>query len=53
MKILVDAYLRTIYIYLPYIGNHSRKKTFTICRLSQCSQENIHEFSESVKFFSN
>ena len=44
MMELFDGFLKII----PYIGNRSRKKTFTICQLSQCLQENIREFSDSL-----
>ena len=35
-------------IYRMYIGNHSRKKTFAMCQLSQCLQENVCEFNDTV-----
>ena len=41
------------YLRIPYIGNHSQKKTFAICQLPQRLQENFHKFSDSVKLFSD
>ena len=45
-----SAQTYNLYVYrlIPYIGNHSRNKTFVTCRLLQHSRENVREFSVSV-----
>ena len=47
----VRIYTLVKYRDILYIENRSQKKTLVICWLSQCSWENVHEFSDLVMYY--